>query len=105
MGILGPLSLSPPLHVRITLDMAERKMNCPDPRIGAYCLNNGREKCITDCALRGTFHLLEPVTLDSWELPPELPPYRELFRLDHHAVRGVFYLAIHYQQEEGRRNA
>lgn len=85
--------------------MSERYTGCPELRIGAYCRNRGRELCINDCAPQGHFEHLEPLTLEAWELPPELPPYGDLFQLNHHVVRGVFYLALHYQQRQITKDA
>jgi hypothetical protein len=78
---------------------------CPEPKIGAYCNNNGKEGCIKRCAPEGKFRYLDPAPLESWELPPELPKMKELVDLSGQAVRGIFYLALYYRQQEDIKDA
>lgn len=80
-------------------------MHCPEPKIGAYCLNEGREVCVARCAPEQKFRHLEPAPLDPWELPPEIPPMRTLVELNGHTVRGIFYLALCYQQQKEWQDA
>ena len=65
--------------------------------ICAYCVNRGGEACTTRCRPEGRYRYLEPETLDHWELPPELPPYREMVDLPAPEVRAIIWLHAYYQ--------
>ncbi len=76
-----------------------------DPRICAYCVNRGRERCVTSCVPEGKFRHLEPVALEFWEEPPRLPPYREMVDMSPFAVRALMWLSLYYLEATRERGS
>ena len=72
--------------------------NGSDLRVCAYCINRGRERCVTECVPEGKFRYLEPVALEDWEQPPPLPPYRVMVDMRPYTVRAVIWLSEYYAQ-------
>lgn len=66
--------------------------------ICAWCGNRYQEVCLTRCQEELRYRYLEPAPLSSWELPPELPPFRELVDLPAAERLALIYLAAVYAQ-------
>ena len=71
--------------------------------ICAYCVNRGNDACNTECRPEGKYRYLEPETLDHWELPPELPPFRKLVDMGGAEVRAIIWLHAYYQSRRDDR--
>jgi hypothetical protein len=80
-------------------------MHCPEPKIGAYCLNDGREVCLAKCAPEKKFRHFEPVPLEPWEFPPEQPPMREMVDQPAAARLAIMWIVNHYHAKEIERSA
>lgn len=76
---------------------AERRP--PDARVCAYCANRTSDACPA-CREEGTYRALSPERLPAWELPPELPPFRELLEMPAAERLALVYLGLHYLREE-----
>lgn len=63
------------------------------PAIQVWCRNRLKDSC-EDCH----YERLEPETLGNWELPPELPPLRELLALPARERLAFIYLVLYYRQ-------
>lgn len=72
--------------------------------ICVWCGNRQQEVCVTHCQAEGRYRYLEPTTLDAWELPPELPPFRELLELPAVERLALIYLAAVYERRQQERN-
>ena len=67
-----------------------------------YCLNRYKDVCAEECQSEGKYRHLEPEPLPDWELPPELPPYREMVDLLFPEVRAVIWLHAYYLDPQNR---
>ena len=70
---------------------AERNM-----AICNYCLNRNTYECEFECQPEGRYRYLEPEPLPAWEMPPELPPYREMVDMPAADVRAMIWLHAYY---------
>ncbi|MSP12818.1 MAG: hypothetical protein EXR62_07660 [Chloroflexi bacterium] len=68
----------------------------PSPAICVWCINQYKERCISQCAPEGKFRYLEPSSLEQWEMPPALPPFRELLQMSGHEKLAILYLGLFY---------
>ena len=64
--------------------------------ICSYCLNRNKHECLLECQPEGRYRYLEPEPLPAWEMPPELPPYRELVDMAAAEVRALIWLHGYY---------
>lgn len=64
--------------------------------ICVWCRNREQEVCVERCRQEGKYRYLEPEPLAHWELPPELPPFRELVELSAGERLAVIYLRAYY---------
>ena len=67
-----------------------------DGRVCVFCVNRGREICLTKCSPEGKFRYLEPESLGGWEPLPELPPFREVVEMQSYNKLAIIYLAFYY---------
>ena len=74
-----------------------------NPAICLYCANKSQEVCVTECNPEGRYRYLVPEVLSSWELPPELPPFRELVDLPAVERLALIYLAAVFERWERER--
>jgi hypothetical protein len=72
--------------------------------ICVWCRNRQQEVCVELCQTEGRYRYLEPAPLETWELPPELPPFRELLDLPAVERLALIYLAAVYERREQERN-
>jgi len=61
-----------------------------------YCLNQNKYECGFECQPEGRYRYLEPEPLLDWEMPPELPPYREMVDMPAADVRAMIWLHAYY---------
>ena len=61
-----------------------------------YCLNRNKYECQSECLPEGRYRYLEPEPLPAWEMPPELPPYREMVDMPAADVRAMIWLHAYY---------
>lgn len=93
----------------MTVEMSLKPIADPDSydairyAVCGYCANISRQICIEDCVPEGLYRCLEPVPLEEWDNPPELPNMDEL--LGHEAITrlALLKLAIHYLREDAVR--
>ena len=71
--------------------------------ICSCCVNRGGEACNTRCRPEGRYRCLEPEALEEWELPPDLPPFRELVDMPAPEVRAIIWLHAYYQRRRDER--
>ena len=64
-----------------------------------YCLNRSSDVCIP-CKEEGRYRFLEADTLNSWELPPELPKMRELLEMPPDERLAVLWLSARFAERE-----
>ena len=69
-----------------------------NPAICAWCANKGQQVCLESCVPEGRYRYLAPAGLADWELPPELPPFRELMDLPAIERLALVYLAAVYER-------
>ncbi len=65
--------------------------------ICVWCRNREQEVCVERCRQEGKYRYLEPEPLAHWELPPELPPFRELMELSAGERLALIYLNAFYR--------
>ena len=65
--------------------------------ICVWCRNREQEVCVERCQQEGKYRYLEPEPLAHWELPPELPPFRELMELSAGERLAIIYLHAFYR--------
>lgn len=65
-----------------------------------YCFNRGKEVCLKDCAPEGLYRYLDPVALDGWDNPPQVPPMRTLLEYEPVTRLAFMTLMMHYLREE-----
>lgn len=68
--------------------------------ICAWCGNQLHDVCPERCQPEGLYRYLEPEPLAAWELPPELPPFRDLVSLTAAERLALIYLAVVYALRE-----
>ena len=49
-----------------------------------YCRNQGQPVCLTRCRSEGLYRELEPVVLEEWDHPPEIPGMSDLLSYCQH---------------------
>lgn len=76
-----------------------------NPAICAWCANRGYEVCHERCQGEGRYRYLAPAPLAPWELPPELPPFRQIMELPAVERLALLYLAAAYAQRSAERSA
>ena len=64
--------------------------------ICSYCLNRNKHECQVKCQPEGRYRYLEPEPLPQWEMPPELPSYREMVDMPAAEVRALIWLHDYY---------
>ncbi len=74
-----------------------------NPAICAWCHNQHQEVCVAHCQEEGRYRYLEPATLESWEQPPELPPFRRLLELPAAERLALIYLSAFYERRVSER--
>jgi hypothetical protein len=67
-------------------------------KICVWCANKNREECVTRCREEGRYRYLDPEPLADWELPPELPPFRDLLELPAVERLALIYLSAYYRE-------
>lgn len=80
----------------------EKEGGSPDLRVCAYCANHTSDACPA-CMEEGKYRALAPARLPHWELPPELPPFKELLEMPAAARLAFVYLGLYYLREERTR--
>ena len=75
----------------------------PNQAICVWCANRQKEVCVTRCQDEGRYRYLEPAPLASWEVPPELPRFRDLINLPASERLALIYLAAVYERREAQR--
>ena len=70
-----------------------------NPSICVWCANKTVDVCLAHCQAEGRYRYLVPVSLAHWELPPELPPFRELIELPSVERLALIYLAACYERQ------
>jgi len=56
-----------------------KDLNGSDLRVCAFCINQGRERCITECVPEGKGRYLEPKRLERWDRLPKQPRLQDAF--------------------------
>lgn len=74
-------------------------MMAQNMRVCIWCANRNQEVCVEVCQMEGKYRYLEPELPRPWELPPELPPFRELVDLPAGERLALIYLSAFYKQE------
>jgi len=69
-----------------------------NPAVCGWCANKGQMICLERCQTEGRYRYLETATLDQWELPPQLPPFRELMAMPAIERLALVYLAAVYER-------
>ena len=64
-----------------------------------YCRNQGQPSCRTQCRQEGRYRYLEPVALEEWEQPPEIPGMDELLSYDGVTRLALVKISLHYLRE------
>ena len=64
-----------------------------------YCANRSQEVCVS-CKEEGRYRFLEADSLNTWELPPELPTMRELLAMPPDERLAVIWLSIRFAEKE-----
>lgn len=64
----------------------------------AYCRNNLKHGCITECAPEGLYRNLEPMELAIWQYPPKLPSMAKMLEYAPVTRLALMYLVVHYAQ-------
>ena len=64
-----------------------------------WCANKMVDVCFERCQAEGRYRYLVPEHLADWELPPELPPFRELIELPAIERLALVYLAACYERQ------
>lgn len=67
-----------------------------------WCQNRDRNVC-RPCGEEGKYRWLEAVTLESWELPPELPSMRILADMNGQEKFAFMWLALRFSERERTR--
>lgn len=65
--------------------------------ICVWCRNREQEVCVERGRQEGKYRYLEPEPLAHWELPPELPAFRELVELSAAERLAIIYLDAFYR--------
>jgi len=73
-----------------------------DLRVCAFCVNQGRERCITECAPERKLRCLEPKPLEPWDRLPKLPAFQDTFDMPTYTFRAIMWLCVHYLQNAQR---
>ena len=64
-----------------------------------YCQNQGQASCLTRCRTEGRYRYLEPVVLEEWDHPPEIPGMGDLLSYDAVTRLALVKLSLHYLRE------
>jgi len=73
-----------------------------NPAICVWCVNKNRDVC-DQCQDEGRYRFLDPAPLAHYELPPELPPFRDLLDLPAVERLALIYLAVVYERRQAER--
>ncbi len=67
--------------------------------ICGYCRNRGTDSCLTECRKEGLYRYLEPIALEEFDNPPEIPSMNDLLSYDAVSRLAFIRLSLHYLRE------
>jgi hypothetical protein len=75
-----------------------------NPEICNYCVNQSKEVCVP-CEKEGKYRYLEVEDLTYNELPPELPPMRELVDRPAQERLAIIWMSARYTQRDREKGS